>query len=102
VPLAILFLLVDYCLLIPAIKVVNMETTYVRESKDTRFAAWYCESWYYGHHYRFYSYSPWHTCGLGTRYDYEDDARRAVDHYMDVVVPEMVGEGELHYEHYVS
>lgn len=67
---------------------------YMRESDDTCFAAWYGESWYYGHHYRFYSYSPWHTSGLGTRYEREEDARRAVDHYMDVLVPEMVRERE--------
>ena len=90
--LATSFLLVGSCLLIPAIKVVFMEITYRRESDDVRFAAWYCESWYYGHHYRFYSYSPWHTCGLGTRYDCEDDARCAVDQYVDVVVPAMRGE----------
>ncbi len=68
---------------------------YVRKLDNSLFAAWYCESWYYGHHYRFYSYSPWHTCGLGTRYGSEEDAKCAVDHYMDVMVPEMLGKDPL-------
>jgi hypothetical protein len=38
---------------------------YLRESADRQFAAWYVESWYYGHHYRFFSCSPWHLAGLG-------------------------------------
>ncbi len=56
---------------------------YLRVSEDGGFAAWYCESWYYGHHYRLYSFSPWHSCDNGTRYEQEEDARRAVDEYMD-------------------
>ena len=55
---------------------------YYRASPDKRFAAWYGESWYYGHHYRLYSYSPWHTCGNGTRYETAEEARKAVDSFM--------------------
>jgi hypothetical protein len=57
---------------------------YLRESVDRRFVAWYIESWYYGHHYRFFSYSPWHVAGTGTRYGTEEEARAAVDWYMEV------------------
>ena len=63
------------------------EPLYSRESEDKAFAAWYGESWAYGRHYRFFSYSPWHNCGAGTRYDTEKDARQAVDHFMDVWMP---------------
>ena len=63
------------------------EPTYSRASDDAQYAAWYNESWFYGHHYRFYSYSPWHTCGNGTRYATEGEARNAVDAYIDEWVP---------------
>jgi hypothetical protein len=63
-----------------------------RVSADGRFAAWYVESWYYGHHYRFFSCSPWHLAGSGTRYQTEEEARAAVDAYMDVRVPRLLGE----------
>ena len=66
------------------------QPTYKRESADRRFAAWYGESWYYGHHYRLYSYSPWHTCGNGLRYGSEAAARAAVDAFMDEWVPRVV------------
>lgn len=62
---------------------------YKRETPDRRYAAWYVESWYEGHHYRFFSLSPWHNAGNGTRYDLEIDARRAVDRFMDVTVPQL-------------
>ena len=70
----------------------RQQPDYYRESPDKRFAAWYGESWYYGHHYRFSSYSPWHTCGNGTRYQTEEEARKAVDTFMDVWVPSVRGE----------
>src|SRR5258706_11683534 len=63
---------------------MGIQPGYGRETVDRLFAAWYVESWYYGHHYRFYSYSPWHTCGNGTRYDSEAAAKAAVDGFMDV------------------
>ncbi len=65
---------------------------YKRESADRRFAAWYIESWYYGHHYRFFSLSPWHTAGSGTRCRTEGEACAAVDWYMDVQVPGILRE----------
>lgn len=68
------------------------EQHYRRQSADGCFAAWYGESWYYGHHFRMYSYSPWHTCGNGMRYVSEQEARIAVDHFMDVQVPLLLGE----------
>ena len=63
-----------------------------RESVDRQFVAWYVESWYDGHHYRFFSCSPWHLAGTGTRYGTEEEARAAVDWYMDVWVPRVVQE----------
>jgi hypothetical protein len=65
---------------------------YLRESADRRFAAWYVESWYYGHHYRFFSCSPWHLVGSGTRYRTEAETRAAVDWYMEVWVPRVLQE----------
>lgn len=66
------------------------EVKYERRSGDNHFVAWVVESWYYGHHYRFFSYSPWHNCGSGTRYASEAAARSAADHFMDVEVPAML------------
>jgi hypothetical protein len=60
---------------------------YQRISDDGQYAAWYSESWYYGHHYRVYSSSPWHTCGNGTRYATEWEAKQAVDTFLDEWVP---------------
>ena len=65
---------------------------YRRASADERFVAWYIESWYYGHHYRFFSCSPWHLVGSGTRYRTEAEARAAVDWYMEVWVPRVLQE----------
>jgi len=70
----------------------EMRPGYRRASADERFVAWYIESWYYGHHYRFFSLSPWHTAGSGTRCRMEEEARAAVDWYMDVWVPRAVQE----------
>ena len=66
---------------------------YYRESADKQFAAWYVESWYYGHHYRFFSSSPWHTCGAGTRFQTEQEAHEAVDHFFDVWMLRALREG---------
>ena len=70
------------------------QSGYLRESADKRFAAWFVESWYYGHHYRWFSYSPWHTCGSGLRYGTEAEAKAAVDHFMDVWMPAVLREVE--------
>jgi len=64
--------------------VLTVVMRYYRESADKQFAAWYVESWYYGHHYRFFSFSPWHTCGAGTPFQTEQEAREAVDRFFDV------------------
>jgi hypothetical protein len=71
---------------------MDKHVAYMRESADRRFAAWYIESWYYGHHYRFFSCSPWHGVGSGTRYRTEEEARAAVDAYMEDRVPRLLGE----------
>jgi hypothetical protein len=63
---------------------------YKRETPDRQYVAWYVESWYYGHHYRFYSLSPWHLAGSGVRYEQEAEAREAVDRFMDVKVPQLL------------
>ena len=68
----------------------EMQPRYKRESADRRLAAWYGKSWYYGHHYRLFSYSPWHTCGNGLRYGSEAAAGAAVDAFMDEWVPRVV------------
>jgi hypothetical protein len=62
----------------------NGEPVYRWESDDGRFSAWYVESWYYGRHYRFYSYSPWDAGDVnGTRCVDEGDARKSVDEYRE-------------------
>lgn len=67
-----------------------MEICYHRETGDKQCAAWYVESWYYGHHYRVFSYSPWHTSYNGSRFEKEEDARAAVDRFLDEQVPMML------------
>jgi hypothetical protein len=62
---------------------------YRRESADQQYAAWCLECGYDGHHYRVFSYSPWHACGTGTPYTTEAEARAAIDDYIDRQVPLM-------------
>ena len=66
------------------------QIAYRRDTPDERYGAWYIESWYYGHHYRYYSYSPRHNVGSGTRFETEEAARAMVDWYMDTQVPLMM------------
>lgn len=63
---------------------------YHRETRDGSCRAWYGEhQGWTGRGFIFFSWSPWHTTGSGTIYRTEEEARAAVDRFIDVQMPEV-------------